>query len=399
MNNPATAVAAPQAGPLPMDEPLTMGPPQNHCAVEEPMAPPPPPPHASEGASLAPLKVQVTAKGITVDAEGATAGRVLTEIAAATKHGIEVHDAGAGVPIYAHIRDQSWDALVRSVAQAAGLDVVEPPDDKSGKLTVLDGWTKRERDRRVRAAQISLTPVETRLIATKHAEAMAHVVAMTLLSCRGLVTAAPQRSVMVVRDYSSILDRIQDLAHALDASPAQNVKFDVDAIRSVEIAPAAHAPLCTRTRQDAAPNLPAGPALSAQGNAAGDLLQRAAVLQDKDVVIGCGGDAPAYYAANGGAATLADMAAAVGLVPLGGNVYGSSDLLTARAAESLKPPTKHQLRSFVVADARELSAVTAEMIAHSSAAVAYEPESMLIILGSEAEMASVETLVKAWSGH
>jgi hypothetical protein len=391
------APASPSAMPA-QEEAVTMGAPAAHCPAEEGQAPGPPEPFRPAPPSAAStIDVKSSAKGISLDVDGDRAGAVLARIALVSKHGIEVHDADAAVPVYAHVRDMAWDALVRSIAQAAGLDVMEQPGDTNGKLTVMDARTRRDAERRARAAQLDATPLETHIIPAKHAEAMAHVIAMTLLSCRGLVTAAPQRMAVVVRDLPAVLDRVSQLARSLDAAPPAAVSIDMDPVRMVEVLPGARAPLCARARSGP---LPVGRSdLVAEGGAAGELLMHVAAAQGKDVIVGCGGDSPAYYAPVTASPQVADVAAAVGLVSFGGNVYGSGELAAARAAVAPAAPAKHLLRTFGAPFAHELAAAINEMLGRSSAAVAYEPAQMLVVLGNDAEMANVDADVKGWSGR
>lgn len=393
---PAASAAPASMMPPQSDEPVTMGPPTARCPQEEPLDVAAPPPIT--GAALAaPLTYKVTPAGITLDSEGASAGRVLSTIAAASKNGIEVHDVDASVPIYAHVHDQSFDSLVRSIAQAAGLEVVEAPGSWSGKLTVVDGHAQRQRVARV--AEFESAPLETRVIAVQHPEPVAHVLALTLLSCRGLVTAAPQRSLIVVQDVGSQLDRIEQLVRTLDTTAARDIHFEVNGVPN---ALGAEAPLCMRAHAEPAPNLPPStsstPVPAADGNAAGDVLLRASIAEGKDIIVGCGGDAPAYYAPSASGAKVADVAPAVGLVTLGGIVYGSIDLSLARANEATHiVHGKRTLRAFTAQFPREVAAVASEMLGHRSGAVDYEPASMLLVLATDSEMVGIEALMKAWT--
>lgn len=375
-----------------------MGPPTSHCpALVSPALG-----AAAHDKDDAPLTVTATvtagAKGITVETSGASAGRVLAAIALASKLPIEVHGAGASVRIYARVRGAQPEALLRTVAQVAGLEFAAA-NGTAGGFVVGHARTGPEIERRMRAARIASAALETRLLATRDAVAMANVLALTVLSCRGLVTAAPERGLVVVTDVREVLDRASQVADALDSAPPKPLRAEMDPVRGPASRP--RAPRCASVPVTAAPNGAAGK-LSAEGTAAGDLLVRVARAKNEDVVVGCGGDSPAYFAPGSASLSVADAARAVGMVAEGANAYASTELAVAQQAHAATAPAaradeKHELRTFTAPHVRELAAAADDLLGDPAAAAAYEPASMLVVSASASEVAVIERLVQAWT--
>ena len=368
-----------------------MGPPTSHCpALVSPALV-----AAARDKDDAPVTMTAGAKGITLETSGASAGRVLAAIALASKVPIEVHGAGASVRIYARVRDAQPEALLRVVAQVAGLDFAAA----SGGFVAGHARTGPEIERRMRAARIASAALETRLLPTRDAVAMANVLALTVLSCRGLVTAAPERGLVVVTDVREVLDRSSQVVDALDSAPPKPLRAEMDPVRGPASRP--RAPRCASAPATAAPNGAAGK-LSAEGTAAGDLLVRVARAKNEDVVVGCGGDLPAYFAPGSAAPTVADAARAVGMVAEGTNAYASTELAVAQQAHAGTTPAaradeKHELRTFTAPHVRELAAAADDLLGDPAAAAAYEPASMLVVSASASEVAVIERLVQAWT--
>jgi hypothetical protein len=373
--------------PAPPDDAWTLGPPAAHCTVEEP---------APQVAFVdnAPVTVASSPKGVALDTSGASAGRVLAAIAAQAKKGIDARGPGAAVRIYAHVKDQPVDALIKLVADAAGLDIVPPvAGDTSGITVVQDARAAREESRRERAIQLATAPLETRLVPAKHAGELAPVIAMTLLTCRGRVTGVVARHLVAVTDVHEVLEHVSALVAALDTSPPKPLSLSIDPPR-VSLW-GARAQRCGEVPLEPAPSaLAGGPGrLSAEGTAAGDLLVRVARVQNEDVVVGCGGDRPAYFSPSGASPKTTDVARALGLSAVEAGVYASADL--APAAPLVEDGAT--VAAFVTHDARELASVADDIVGDPAAAVPYEPASLLVVSASPSDVARVKELVDAWA--
>ena len=374
-------------------EAVTMGPPTSHCPALTPQVTATVPERND-----APLTVTTTAKGITLETSGASAGRVLAAVALASKASIEVQGAGASVRIYARVRDAQPEALLRSVAQVAGLEFATT-STQGGGFVVGPARTGREVDRRMRAARIASAALETRLFATRDAIAMANVLALTVLSCRGLVTAAPERGLVVVTDVREVLDRSAQVVDALDASTPKPLRAEMEPVRGAATHP--RASRCPNVPATPAPNGPAGK-LSAEGSAAGDLVVRVARAKNEDVLVGCGGDLPAYFAPGATTPSVADAARAAGMTAEGTNAYASLDLAVAQQAHAGPSPSaradeKHELRMFAAPHVRELAAAADDLLGDPAACAPYEPASMLVVSASASEVQVIERLVQAWT--
>lgn len=383
------------AGPVPMspappDDAVTLGPPSVHCQPEEP---PPPAPSAD----TAPLAVLATKNGgVALDTSGASAGRVLAAIAAETKHGVDVRGPGSSVRIYAHVKEMPYDAMVKAIATAAGLDLFAPAaEDKSGVLVLQDPRAAREESERQRAVSLATAPLATRLIPAKHAADAARVIAMTLLTCRGRVTAVSGHGLLAVTDVQEVLDHASQLVQTLEAAPPKPVEIETAPPRVAFWGPRAQR--CPDVPQTPAPGAANAARLSAEGTAAGDLLARVARAEGRDAIVGCGGDRPAYFSATA-APKSDDVAKALGLVALGGGVFASPDLAPGGAAgQALGGPATQVIQSFAVHDARELANVADDMLGDPSAAVPYEPGSLLVVSATIHDMPKIRELVAAWA--
>jgi type II secretory pathway component GspD/PulD (secretin) len=381
---------------MPHADAITMGPPTSHCPALAAVTPSLATNHDKDDA---PITVTAGTKGITVETSGASAGRVLAAVALASKMPIEVHGAGASVRIYARVRDAQPEVLLRSVAQVSGLDFAAATGAANGGFIVGHARTAPEIERRMRAARVASAALETRLFPTRDAVGMANVLALTVLSCRGLVTAAPERGLVVVTDVREVIERSAQIADALDASPPKPLRAEMDPVRGPAARP--RAPRCANIPSAAAPNGAAGK-LFAEGTAAGDLLVRIARAKNEDVVVGCGGDVPAYFSPGSSAPAVADAARAVGMVAEGTNAYASTDLAVAQQAHAGMTPSaradeKHELRTFTAPHVRELAAAADDLLGDPAAAAAYEPASTLVVSASASEVQIIERLVQAWT--
>jgi hypothetical protein len=367
-------------------------PPADRCALAEPERRPPP----QVAPDTAPLSVQVGPKGVSLEATGASAGRVLIGIAAATGQAMRVDGYGASVRIYAHVVDRPWEPLVDSIASAAGLEVRRAPGED---LVIVDPTEAVRLERSRRAGQIDLAPLETRVVPARHSAEAAPVLARLLLGCGGEIIAAPRSALIVLRDRGGNLDRMEALIQALERQPPARIEMDLDRppgpIRYG--VPDATRPSCDAIAEVPAPPLPEG-RLYAAGAAAGDVMRQIARAHGQDVVVGCGGDRPAFF---WGAPGLdpGEVAPKIGLASIDQTTFTSAAVgqklrwlsVIRRGGEG-----PYHLRGLLTPRAAELAAVAGRILSRSAAAVAYAPASLLLVGGSPADIDQTESLVKAW---
>src|SRR5438552_3065175 len=77
---------------------------------------------------------------------------------------------------------------------------------------------------RQRAVSLAMSPLATRIVPAKHAGDAARVIAMTLLTCRGRVTAVPGHDLVAVTDVAEVLDHASEIVQTLDATPPKPLK-------------------------------------------------------------------------------------------------------------------------------------------------------------------------------
>jgi hypothetical protein len=140
--------------------------------------------------------------------------------------------------------------------------------------------------------------------------------------------------------------------------------------------------------------------LSSDGTAAGALLREVARHRGLDAVVGCGGDAPAFYRPWGDPEP-ATVASALGLVDVGDHVYVAAEMERRRSRYEMfgkRPAFPYQVRAFVVPGAEEVAVAAERSIQPDGAAVVYAPASAVVVGGRDVHMTLVEELVKAVRG-
>lgn len=383
------APAPPRPPPAPAAQVFT--PPPERCRRDDP-APLPSP----AGADAAPLDVRATPAGVSLEARGAAAGRVIVALAALAKRTARVHGSGAGVRIYAHVAAQPADTLIDAVARAASLVRWQGRDDVLAFVDPAEA-VQLERDRR--ASQEDSAPIQTRIVPARHPAEAARVLAQLLLGCRGVVVAAPRSGQILLHESSARIARAEGLLLALDAAPAAPIALDEDAppgpvTRGV---PEPVVPPCDAIAAAPPPLFPGGP-LTADGAAAGDVLRHLARARGEDIVVGCGGDRPAFFHA---AAPMPprDVAPLLGLSPLDRMTYTSEAVAHALAYLSVvrgAPRERYLVRSFATPHAEDLAVAAATMLRPRAVTAAYPPASLLLVGGSAHDIAMVSRLVEAW---
>lgn len=346
---------------------------------------------------VAPLSVKVGPAGIALESGGATAGRVLIALAEATRQPLRVRGYGGSVRIYAHVTGMPAEALRASVLAAAGLVL----DREEGQEPAALDPGEAERLRRDRLlASLESAPLETRLVPARHPLEIAPVLARLALSCqRGEIVAAPGRSLLLIRDHAGALMRMEALVEALDAEPPRPFQIEASPIRGGApfAIPEPDRRGCESIAARAAPDLPAGK-LSATGAAAGALLRELARRRGESVVVGCGGDQPAFLHTEG-ERSPARVAELLGLQEIDAITFGSRQMVSRsrrHADEAKRPERPYLVHGHVAPDAAGLALAAERLIAPGGAAVAYPPASMVVVGGVEPYLGLTEDLVKAW---
>jgi hypothetical protein len=346
------------------------------------------------------LTVAAVEAGLRVESRGARAGRLIVALGEAAGQAVLVRGRGAGVRIYAHVAGRPFDEVLSDVAGAAGM-VVERRD-AIVEVSDPDLWVRNERSRR--AAQIALMPLETRVVGVESPQDAARVVAEILLSCRGRVTAAPERGVIVVTDIPPTLDRIEELLRVLE-QPAAVVQTPpdprrvegTDDRRGTYGVPDHWLPSCTFVPRAAASMLRDGQLL-AEGQASGDLLLALAAREGQAVVVGCGGDLPAYVRPAEGA-PLGDVAALLDLWPMSRNAYTSQEISLAFASQATRESGGDESREVLVFEVplpEALAQLAPSVVGEDVAVAAYPPTSAIVIGGRARDLAMAERLVEVW---
>ncbi len=365
--------------------------PTEFCARLE--APRPSPPPVIDDSTL---DVDMRDGRVTLDADGAVAGRVLAALGEAGGESLFSKGRGAHVRIYAHVKGADREELMRSIAMAAGLVL----EERGGVLEAVDPDEAVSRERRERAGSICLGPVETRLIPTEHPRKVGRVVSQIMLSCRGRIVASPTRRAVMVTDISARLDRIEALIMTLTRPVSDDgiSRFQASEERRFSFGVPDHwLPSC---EIDGAP----APSLSrevvrADGHAAGSLLRAIARRAGTNVVVGCGGDSPVFFNATSGQA-LPEVARIVGLEPIDETTFTSSGLARAvrfRRLSTQRERYEYEGRLYSTPFSEDLERVIASHEEEGLVAVAYPPNSILAVAGRVDDLDLVDRIVEAWN--
>lgn len=337
------------------------------------------------------LEVKASAKGIALESEGAPAGRVLAGIAAASKKAIHVPLTHAWVPIYASVKEKDGEALLQQVAEAAGLKL----ENKNGEWTAEDAHAHHMREMSAKAHEHLAQPIDSRVIAAKHPTDVARVIAGTLLSCRGHVTAVPAKGFVVVTDLAQVGERAQAVIDSLEASPAKPGKWEWAPLRNHHFAGFMQhmkgmQGMCM-PHGARAPNAAAGKTF-ADGTAAGDFLRVSAKARKEDVVVGCGGEAPAFFVPKADQ-KLPELAEALGFHQLKGGGWiamppgakhekgaGKAPPPPEKGGGMMRPPPeKIELVSYQVTLPKDFAEVADGVLGNAGQAEAYLPASMVFV--------------------
>lgn len=337
------------------------------------------------------LSVKTVPAGIALDSAGATAGRVIVAVAEAARVPVHVEGFGASVRIYAHVAGMAPDALIAAVSRAAGLVTYRR---EGSEPIILDADEAEQRRRAWALANVDLAPIETRLVPAKHPLEIAAVLAKLVLPCRGEIVAAPERSTLMLRGHAGTLQIMEALVAALETQPLAPFHLELPARPPARPAEPRG---CEAIAVKAAPDLPRGK-LSSQGSAAGALLREIARKRGQDVVVGCGGERPAFFRAEG-AVDAARVAEALGLARFGEIAYASSAMADRHrkqeiAAQHKEPP--RAVHGFVVPGAAEVALAAERLLATNGDAVVYEPGSAVVVSAAPPWMRLAEELVEAW---
>ncbi len=333
------------------------------------------------------LEIKAGPKGVMLESEGANAGRVLAGLAAATKKSIRVPTSHAWVPIYASVKEKDADALLLEVAEAAGLVL----ETKDGELVGEDAGHKHMMEMAKKQHEHMSMPVDSRVIVAKHPTETARVIASTLLSCRGHVTAVPSKGWVVVTDIGEVSDRAQAVVESLDATPAKPGHW--------EWAPMRHHHFMGAMLMMHGMCMPHGPRAAnaaanktfADGTAAGDFLRTFAKAHKEDVVVGCGGDQPAFFVPKADA-KLEDVSKELGFhaqkaggfiaMPMGMHEKGMPGGGPGGGPGGAPPgmmPEKIELATYQVSLPHDFAAVAAGVIGPDASVEAFEPASMVAV--------------------
>jgi hypothetical protein len=344
------------------------------------------------------LEIKAGPKGVALESEGANAGRVLAGLAAATKKAIHIPTSHAWVPIYASVKEKDAEALLNEVAESAGL-VLELKD---GELVGEDAGKKHMMEMGKKQHEHMSLPVDSRVIVAKHPTETARVIASTLLSCRGHVTAVPSKGWVVVTDVAAVGERAQAVVESLDTTPAKPGKWEWEPMRHHHFMGFMH------MMQDRC--MPHGPRAAnatgnktfADGNAAGDFLRTFAKAHKEDIVVGCGGDQPAFFVPKADE-PVANVAGELGfraqkaggyLAMPPGMMHGMGGMPGGKPGEKpgekggpggpggpggMMMPEKIELATYQVSLPHDFAAVAAGVVGPDSSIEAFEPASMVAV--------------------
>lgn len=344
----------------------------------------------------APLQVVLSDGRLTLDAQGAFAGRVLSALAGVGDESLFSMGRGAQVRIYAHVEDADRREVMRSVALSAGLVLVE----RNEVLEAIDPDEAVGRERRERARSICMGPTETRLIPTEHPLEVGRVVSEIMLSCRGRIVASPTRGAVMVTDLAVRVDRIEALILALERQQPGGgfARFQASEERRSSYGVPDHwLPACDLVG-DSAPSVPPG-TVNAEGHAVGSLLRAVAARSDSNVVVGCGGERAVFFNATPNQA-LSEVAGVVDLESLNEMTFTSAEI--ARAARLRRLSTQRERyeyegRLYSTPFSVDLERVVGSLELAGLVAVALPSNSLLIVTGRVDDLELVTRIVEAWN--
>ena len=337
----------------------------------------------------APLHVSVGAHGFTLATRGATAGRVLVELARVAHREALVLDVGSTVRVWAQVDGRPFDEVAGAVARAAGLVLFDEPAEPERRGT----WMDPDRARALHRAELELSPLETRMLPSRTPRESARVLAAMTLSCAGSLVASPRTGFLVATDLAGNLHHTEALLADLERGAVDTVLFarDTPAPVSTDVA-------CDAVASALAPNLAPG-ATSATGSAAGDMLLSLATRSHASIVVGCGGDRPAFYLPSPGV-TLEAAATALGLAPHGPLAFTSTAVaaeIGKRQRDAQRGASEVRLRSFRVAEADDLELTLRTSTPPFARAVAsYSPHGLLVAKGTREQLDQLARVVEGW---
>jgi hypothetical protein len=339
------------------------------------------------------LDVKAGAKGVSLESEGANVGRVLAAIAVASKKAVRVPSQHAWVPIYASVKEKDAAALLDEVAESAGLVL----HDKDGELVAEDAGAKHMMELAKKHHEHMMMPIDSRMIPAKHPTEVARVLASTVLSCRGHVTAVPAKGMVVVSDVGPVGERAAQIVEALDASPAKASKWEWAPMRHHHFMPFMEfmhercMPHGTR-----APNGAAGKTW-ADGTAAGDFLRNFAKSKKEDIVVGCGGDAPAFIVPKPDE-KLPQVAGELGFHAQKAGGWLAMPPGMHERMPPMPPPEKIELATVQVAMPHDFAAVASGVVGPEASVEAYEPASMVVVTIPNAHARErFDKLLESWN--
>ncbi|MBI5494108.1 MAG: hypothetical protein HY904_03720 [Deltaproteobacteria bacterium] len=235
-----------------------------------------PPPKAMR----APLHVTGDARAVHVHAEGSGVGEVAARTGAVAGLAVRVDPDVATLPVWVHADGVEPEELLRRVAAALGLLATEEPAT-SGPVV----W----RVSPAAAADPPLDPARRRrIVATGAPDELAALMQNHILSSRGRATPFSARSAVILEDTPEHVDAAERLAGMLTPNPGTAPLLVTPPPR----APAGPAPC--RPAAPLPPWRPLDPVNAVRGEPAGQALVVVAALQARNVVVGCGGDRPAW---------------------------------------------------------------------------------------------------------
>jgi hypothetical protein len=340
------------------------------------------------------LEIKASPKGVALESEGANAGRVLAGLAAATKKAIRIPTSHAWVPIYASVKEKDAEALIAEVAESAGL-VLELKD---GELVGEDAGKKHMMEMGKKQHEHMSMPLDSRVIVAKHPTETARVIASTLLSCRGHVTAVPSKGWVVVTDVAAVGERAQAVVESLDATPAKPGHWEWEPMRHHHFMGAMHMMMNRCMPHGPRAANATGNKTFADGNAAGDFLRTFAKAHKEDIVVGCGGDQPAFIVPKADE-PVAKVAGELGFhaQKAGGFIAMPPGMMHEGGMPGGKPgekgekggmpggmmggmaPEKIELATYQVSLPHDFAAVAAGVVGPDSSIEAFEPASMVAV--------------------
>jgi hypothetical protein len=214
-----------------------------------------------------------------------------------------------------------------------------------------------------------------------------------MLGCRGDLVASPRTGVIVARDVAGNLNRAEAFLAELERGSAMDAELSAGAPPAppIELACDAVAPV-------APPNLASG-ATAATGSAAGDVLLGLATGAHTEIVVGCGGDRPAFYRPPP-AVTLEAAARSLGLAARGPLAFTSAGVaaeLARLAMRASQPARPVLLRTFPTAHFEDLETAARALGSVAPGAIlVYAPKQLLVAMGTREELAQIAELVGAW---